>query len=158
MSAELMTPQWAAQVQQLLAGWPDEREKADPRKTDTYWRYFDRHRKAFEATFALGISGVPGQDGTRYLALTFGPDGAGPEAAILAEADALATAKVAMECTYQIWSDLVGGYEISKAMTYHQLPLTAGGAADLLRCVYFVHELIVAALRPQAARLAAAPA
>ena len=158
MSAELMTPEWAAQVQQLLASWPDDEGKADPRKTDTYWRYFDRHRKAFEATFALGISGVPGSDGTRYLALTFGADGAGPEAAILAEADALATAKVAMECTYQIWSDLVGGYEISKAMTYHQLPLTAGGAADLLRCVYFVHELIVAALRPQTARLAAAPA
>ena len=63
-----------------------------------------------------------------------------------------------MECTYQTWSDLVGGYEISKAMTYHQLPLTAGGAADLLRCVYFVHELIVAALRVETARLAAAPA
>jgi hypothetical protein len=158
MTAEFMTPEWAAAVQQLLAGWPDEQEKADPRKTDTYWNYFERHRKSFDATFALGVSGVPGQDGTRYLALTYGPDGAGPEAAILTEAEALATAKVAMECTYQIWSDLAAGYEISKAMTYHQLPLTAGGAADLLRCVYFVHELIVAALRVETARLAAAPA
>jgi hypothetical protein len=158
MSAEFMTPEWAAAVQQLLAGWPDEQEKADPRKTDTYWNYFERHRKSFDATFALGVSGVPGQDGTRYLALTYGPDGAGPEAAILTEAEALATAKVAMECTFQTGSDLAAGYEISKAMTYHQLPLTAGGAADLLRCVYFVHELIVAALRVETARLAAVPA
>lgn len=158
MTAEFMTPEWAAAVQQLLAGWPDDQEKTDPRKTDTYWAYFERHRKSFDATFALGVSGVPGQDGTRYLALTYGPDGAGPEAAILTEAEALATAKVAMECTYEIWSQLAAGYEISKAMTYHQLPLTAGGAADLLRCVYFVHELIVAALRVETARLAAAAA
>ena len=41
MSAELMTPEWAAAVQQLLATWPDEQEKADPRKTDTYWKYFE---------------------------------------------------------------------------------------------------------------------
>ena len=55
-----------------------------------------------------------------------------------------------MECTYQTWPDLAGGYDISKAMTYHQLPLTVGGASDLLRCVYFLHELIVAALRADA--------
>ena len=158
MSAELMTAEWAAAVQQLLAGWPDDQEKGDPRKTDTYWAYFERKRQSFQGTFALGVSGIPGPAGTRYLALTFAGDGAAPEAAILAEADALATAKLAMECTYQTWSDLAGGYEISKAMTYHQLPLTVGGAADLLRVVYFVHELIVAALRPETARPAVVPA
>ena len=159
MSAELMTPEWAAAVQQLLEGWPDEQEKADPRKIEQYWAYFDRHWKAFEGTFALGVSGIPGQAGTPYLALTFPGGGAAPAAAIVTEAEALATAQLAMECTYQVWTELVGGYDISKAMTYHQLPLTAGGAADLLRNVYFIHELIVAALRPEiSARLAAVPA
>jgi hypothetical protein len=159
MTAELMTPAWAAEVQQLLAGWPDEQEKADPRKIVQYWAYFERHQKAFEGTFALGVSGMPGQAGTPYLALTFAGGGAAPVASILTEEEALVTAKLAMACTYQTWTDLVGGYDISKAMTYHQLPLTVGGAADLLRCVYFIHELIVAALRPEISdRLAAVPA
>jgi hypothetical protein len=159
MSAEFMTPEWAGEVQQLLAAWPDDQEKADPRKIEQYWAYFERHWKAYEGTFALGVSGIPGAAGTRYLGLTFAGGGAAPVAAILTEAEALAPAPLALACTYPTWSDLVGGYDISKAMTYHQLPLTVGGAADLLRCVYFIHELIVAALRPQIAdRLAAVPA
>jgi len=58
----------------------------------------------------------------------------------------------------QTWAEMAGGYEISKAMTYHQLPLTKGGSVHLLRCVYFIHELIVVTLRPAADVPAPVPA
>lgn len=147
---ELMSEAWAAEVHDLLRDWPDETEKADPRKIDTYWRYFHRHRQSFNGTFALGISGLPGGTETRYLCISYDPDGACTSVTVADKPAALETAKLAMECTYQNWQAMAGGYDISKAMTYHQLPLTKGGSMDLLRCVYFIHELIVAALRPKA--------
>jgi hypothetical protein len=150
MSAEVMTEAWAQTVQQLLSSWPDEAAKADERKRETYWDYFDRKRKLFGGTFALGISSVPGADGTRYLALTFDDAGTCTQAAIIAEPDALATAKIAMVCGYQTWLDLLGGYDIGKAMTYHKLPLQAGSAADVMRYLYFLSELIEAAIRATA--------
>jgi hypothetical protein len=154
----LMSDEWAQEIQQLLRGWPDEREQSDPRKTETYWKYFDRKRSSFDGTFALGIRDLPGADGPQYVAITY--DGAGTCTAVAIEPrdQALAHATLAMECSYQVWQDMAGGYEISKAMTYHQLPLTKGGSVDLLRCVYFIHELIVVTLRPAADVPVAVPA
>lgn len=146
----LMSDEWAQEIHQLLQGWPDEQEKADPRKTETYWKYFERKRSSFGGAFALGIRGIPGADGTPYVVISY--DGAGTCTGVAIEPKdrALAHATLSMECSYQTWRDMAGGYDISKAMTYHQLPLTKGGSVDLLRWVYFIHELIVVTLRPAA--------
>ena len=146
----LMSQEWAQEIHQLLQGWPDEREQADPRKTETYWKYFERKRSSFAGTFALGIRDLPGADGPLYVAVTY--DGAGTCAGVAIEPgdQALAHAALAMECDYPTWRRMADGYEISKAMTYHQLPLTKGSSVDLLRVVYFIHELIVVSLRPAA--------
>lgn len=150
MTAGLMTEAWAGEIQALLQDWPDDVEKADQRKSETYWKYFHRHRQAFDGVYALGIRAIPGRDDTPYVAIAWGPEGTCTDVSVLPETEALATAKVAMECSYEDWLRMVNGYDISKAMTYHQLPLTKGGAMDLLRCVYFVHEQIVAVLRVKA--------
>jgi hypothetical protein len=148
--AELMTDEWAQEIYALLQEWPDQSERDQERKSDNYWKYFDRKRESFNGTFALGIRGIPGADGVPYLAISYNADGECTGVAVWTEAQALAQAKLAMECDYQTWRDLAGGWEISKAMTYHKLPLTVGTATELLRCVYFLHELITAALRPSA--------
>jgi hypothetical protein len=158
MSVPFMTQEWAEAAREILSHWPDEAEQADERKAESYWAYFTRKRDSFDGILALGVSGIPGESGTRYLALTFDAAGTVARAAILPEPEALASAKLALECTYQTWCDIAGGYDIGKAMTYHMLPLTVGGAADLLRCVYFVHEVIVAALRVDASLPAPAAA
>jgi hypothetical protein len=153
-----MSDEWAQEIHQLLQSWPDEQEKADPRKTETYWKYFDRKRSSFDGTFALGVRDIPGADGTPYAAITYDAEGTCTGVAIESKEQALAHAKLAMECDYQIWRDMAGRYEISKAMTYHQLPLTKGRSVDLLRWVYFIHELIVVTLRPAADLPVAVPA
>ena|ERR1700761_6577211 len=146
--AELMTDGWAQEIFTLLQHWPDETERAHERKTDNYWKYVERKRESFNGTFALGIRGIPGADKVRYVAITYDADGECTAVAIWTEAEALAQAKLAMECSYETWRGMAGGWDISKAMTYHKLPLTKGTATELLRCVYFLHELITAALRP----------
>jgi hypothetical protein len=151
MSAGLMSEAWAAEIQALLRNWPDDTEKADQRKSETYWKYYHRHRESFDGSYALGIRGIPGRDDTPYVAITWGPDGSCANVSVLPKSEALAVAKIAMECSYEDWLSMVNGYDISKAMTYHQLPLTKGGAMDLLRCVYFVHEQIAAIVRLKAA-------
>jgi hypothetical protein len=150
MSVPFMTDEWAQAARDVINRWPDEAEQSDERKAPSYWDYFSRKRDSFDGVLALGASGLPGETGSRYLALTFDADGSCSRAAILPEPQALATAKIALEGTYQTWQDLAGGYDIGKAMTYHKLPLRVGGSVDLLRCVYFVHEVIVATLRVDA--------
>ena len=158
MSVPFMSEEWAQAAREVINRWPDEAEQSDARKAPSYWDYFSRKRGAFDGVLALGVSGLPGESGSRYLALTFDAEGSCARAAILPEPQALATAKIALEGTYQTWSDLAGGYDIGKAMTYHKLPLRVGGSVDLLRCVYFVHEVIVATLRVTAGLPAAAAA
>jgi hypothetical protein len=61
-----------------------------------------------------------------------------------------------MECKSTDWQDILDGYDIGKAMTYHKLPLTKGGSLELLSCVYFLHELIIVLTRVETnARIAA---
>ena len=158
MSVPFMTEEWAQAAREIINRWPDEAEQADERKAESYWAYFSRKRGTFDGVLALGARGIPGESGSRYLALTFDAEGSCARAAILPEPQALATAKIALESTYQTWCDLAGGYDIGKAMTYHKLPLRVGGSVDLLRCVYFVHEVIVATLRVTAGLPAAAAA
>ena len=158
MSVPFMSEEWAQAAREIINRWPDEAEQADERKAESYWAYFSRKRGAFDGVLALGASGIPGESGSRYLALTFDAAGSCARATILPEPQALATAKIALESTYQTWCDLAGGYDIGKAMTYHKLPLRVGGSVDLLRCVYFVHEVIVATLRVTAGLPAAAAA
>jgi hypothetical protein len=150
MTEAFMTDAWAQAAREIINGWPDEAEQLDERKADSYWAYFTRKRDSFDGVLALGASDLPGETGSRYLALTFDADGSCSRAAILPEPQALASAKIAIEGTYQTWCDLASGYDIGKAMTYHMLPLRVGGSVDLLRCVYFVHEIIVATLRVDA--------
>jgi hypothetical protein len=158
VSVPFMTEEWAQAAREVINRWPDEAEQSDERKADSYWDYFSRKRGAFRGVLALGVSGLPGESGSRYLALTFDAGGSCGRATILPAPQALASAKIALEGTYQTWRDLAGGYDIGKAMTYHKLPLRVGGSVDLLRCVYFVHEVIVATLRVDAGLPAAAAA
>jgi hypothetical protein len=158
MTVPFMTEEWAQAAREIINRWPDEAEQSDERKAESYWAYFSRKRGAFDGVLALGVSDLPGESGSRYLALTFDAGGSCARAAILPGPQALASAKIALEGTYQTWCDLADGYDIGKAMTYHKLPLRVGGSVDLLRCVYFVHEVIVATLRVDAGLPAAAAA
>jgi hypothetical protein len=158
MSVPFMTEEWAQAAREVINRWPDETEQSDERKAESYWAYFSRKRGSFDGMLALGASGLPGESGSRYLALTFDAGGSCARAAILPEPQALASAKIAIEGTYETWRDLAGGYDIGQAMTYHKLPLRVGGSVDLLRCVYFVHEVIVATLRVDASLPAPAAA
>lgn len=144
-------------VKSLIASWPDEIERNDQRKGEKYWQYFDRKRAAFDGTFSLGVSGLPGEPGAQYIAVTFAPGGDVSAVRVVSRDEAIASSKIAMEAKLDDWVAIVEGYDIGKAMTYHMLPLTKGGSLDLLQCVYFLHELLTIMTRVDtSARLAAA--
>jgi hypothetical protein len=146
----LFTQQTADAVKAMIPGWPDAIELADPRKGENYWAYFTRKRAGFDGTFAFGVE-IPDQEETQYLAITFAEGGDVTSVEVMEQGPALKQAKIAMKANLKDWEAIVGGYDIGKAMTYHQLPLTKGGSLDLLRCVYFLHELIVILTRVEIA-------
>ena len=153
----LFTPAAAAAVKAMIPDWPDAIEFADERKGENYWAYFTRKKATFDGTFAFGIS-VPGQEDSQYLAMTFAEGGEVTSVEVMEQGPAIKQAKIAMECKLEDWEAIVAGYDIGKAMTYHQLPLRKGGSLDLLRCVYFLHELIVILTRVEISAQASIPA
>lgn len=132
--ADVFTPEGAREAEELLARWPDAAERADPRKTDAYWDYVTRKRAAFDGTFAFGVAG-------RFVTVTLGADGAAT-VRVSDEATALASAKLAVVADAGDWAEIVAGYDIGKAMTYHQLPLRVGTSTLMLRNAYLVHEIL----------------
>lgn len=155
-STHLFTADAAQQFASLIDAWPDAIEQGDERKGEKYWEYFSRKRASFNGTFAFGISGIPGEQAPQYLAITFGDGGAVTSVQTLDRDAAIKTSKIAMEATLDNWTAIVEGYDIGKAMTYHMLPLTKGGSLDLLRCVYFLHELLVILTRVETSAQVAA--
>jgi len=142
-STHLFSPDAAARFTTLIDSWPDAIEQGDERKGDKYWQYFARKREGFDGAFAFGVSGIPGESAAPYIRVTFGAGGAVTDVAVVDRDTAIKTSRIAMEATLDNWTAIVEGYDIGKAMTYHMLPLTKGGSLDLLRCVYFLHELLV---------------
>lgn len=139
---EFLSAEWLEAVRVALAAWPDDAARSDPRKAESYWRYVERKRSAFEGAFALGIRGAPGRgDDPVYVALRF--SGGTCVAVELVEASRIEDeVTLGLVCDYADWLEIVGGYDVGKAMTYHRLPLVVGTALDLLRVVYFVYELL----------------
>jgi len=145
-----LSPGWADDVRQLVNAWPDAIEQSDETKADSYWDYFHRILASYTGVIAMGFRDPPGYPGdVRFLALTFA-GGECAQSAVVSAEEALATASLALECTYPNWVDIINGYDIGKSMTYHKLPLVVGKSMDLLKILHFVHELVVAMSRVQA--------
>lgn len=140
--SNLMSQVGARAVHELLMDWPDETEQAHPYKGDSWWSYVDRKRKSFDGVLAFGIRGWRGNADTPYIVVEFDPAGTATEVDIVDEGHALTCARLAVEASYEDWLQIVRGYDIGKAMTYHKLPLRVGSAIDMLRNVYLVYELI----------------
>jgi hypothetical protein len=144
MAAQIFSDSAIAALPGIVASWPDAVELEDWRKGEKYWAYFERKRASFDGTFSFGVGD---EGGSQFVAMTFAEGGAITAVRVLDKATAIAESKIAMECTTADWAAIVDGYDIGKAMTYHQLPLRKGSSMDLLRCVYFLHELIVVLTR-----------
>lgn len=148
-----MSPEWADAVRGAVNSWPDDAERQNPLKKESYWAYVDRKRNGYRGTIAFRVRGgpdTPGRDDDACLVLTF-DGGTCTGAGIRPADDASRSADLLLECAYPDWLDIVGGYDIGKAMTYHKLPLVVGDAMALLKVVYFVHEILLAASRVEAA-------
>ena len=136
---DVFTPEGAAAAETLLAGWPDDAESADPRKTAAYWDYVTRKRTSFRGTFAFGVSG-------RFVVVTLDDLGTATVRAA-SETEALAEAQLAIAANAADWAEIVAGYDIGKAMTYHMLPLRVGSSTLMLRNAYLVHEILTVLTR-----------
>jgi len=141
-AVDFLSEEWLEAVRVSLAAWPDDAARSDPRKAESYWRYVERKRSAFEGAFALGVRRVPGRgESPVTVALRF--SGGTCVAVELVEAARIDDeVTLGLVCDYADWLEIVGGYDVGKAMTYHRLPLMVGTALDLLKVVYFVYELL----------------
>lgn len=149
-AAEFLSPEWLAGVRDRLNVWPDDAERADARKPESYWEYVARKAKTFDGMFALGIRDTPGRPGeTVFVGVTYA-DGVCAAVDVVPAERARAEARIALEVLYSDWLDIVDGYDIGKAMTYHKLPQVAGDALTLLRNVYFLHEILTVLSREPA--------
>lgn len=136
--AALFTEEWAEDVRQAINAFPDDDYRAT--KLDLFWNWIDVARKGFTGTWSLGTRTLDGS-GPAYLNLDI-KDGVVTKAAV--EDSAPGDAVFVLIGDYEVWKDIVEGYDAGKAVMYRRLRLEKGDAFRFFNRIYFFTESLVA--------------
>ena len=141
--AELFTKDWAEEVRNAINSFPDPEYRAT--KLDLFWNWIDVARKGVNGVWALGVKDLPSSgNGSRkpaYACFTISDGQAtGVEIADEPPEDAL----YVLTGRYEVWSDIVNGFDAGKAVMYRRLRLEQGDVFRFFNRVYLFTESLVA--------------
>lgn len=139
----LFTEEWAEEVRDAINSFPDPDYRAT--KLDLFWNWIDVAREGVNGVWALGVKDLPGAGNgsgrPAYACFTI-RDGKATAAEITDEppADAL----YVLSGKYEVWRDIVTGFDAGKAVMYRRLLLEKGDVFRFFNRVYFFTESLVA--------------
>lgn len=134
------SPEWAERARAAVDAGPDEALRAT--KLPTYWGWIDNVRATYDASWALGVTGLRA-DGPVYLKLSW-RDGTCHAAEITdggVDADYVLTGSVG------VWRDLLAGDDPGRIVMYRRLRLRSGDVLRFFQGIYFFVESLAAVAR-----------
>ena len=139
--AELFSTAWVGEVKEAINTYPDPDYRAT--KLDLFWNWIDEARKGFTGKLVLGVRDLPSNGSTQPAYATF-------EIAEGRVVSADSTDEIPEDATYvlagnyDVWKDIVGGYDSGKAVMYRRLRLEKGDVFRFFNRIYFFTESLVA--------------
>lgn len=148
MASGLFTEAWADEVKDAINGYPDPEYRTT--KLDLFWNWIDEARKGFTGMLVLGVRDLPSDGSSAAAYATFAiTEGRATEAAITEEVPEEAT--FVLVGNYDVWKDIVEGYDSGKAVMYRRLRLEKGDVFRFFNRIYFFTESLVALSKVPAA-------
>jgi hypothetical protein len=135
---ELFTAEWAEQVRRAVDQGPDERLRAG--KLPDYWKWIERARSGYGASWALGAGDLPG--GPAYLRLGW-RDGRCADAVIVGPGEPV-DATFVFVADLATWLDLLAGEDPGRIVMYRRLRLCQGDVLAFFRTIYMFVEAVAA--------------
>lgn len=134
--------EWVKAAKDAINAWPPEDYKNE--KLFLYWMWMDAAKPHVNATWALGVKGVPPEGRDLYAAFTF-EKGMCIDTKHVGAAEA-AEANFLLRGDYQRWKDMMQGYDVGKSIMYRKLMLD-GDVHGFFRTIYFYSESLIAMTR-----------
>jgi hypothetical protein len=139
--ADLFTQEWADQVKDAINSYPDDEYRAT--KLDLFWNWIEEARKGFTGMLVLGVRDLPSNGSTKPAFATFAVSaGRANETAVVDQVPDEAT--YVLVGNYDVWKDIVEGYDCGKAVMYRRLRLEKGDVFRFFNRIYFFTESLVA--------------
>ena len=139
--AELFTDGWASEVKEAINSYPDPEYRAT--KLDLFWNWIDEARKGFSGMLVLGVRDLPSNGGTKPAYATFAvKEGQVTDTAIVDDVPDEAT--YVLVGKFEVWKDIIEGYDSGKAVMYRRLRLEKGDVFRFFNRIYFFTESLVA--------------
>ncbi len=138
---DLFSSDWAAEVKDAINTYPDDEYRAT--KLDLFWNWIDEARKGITGKLVLGVRDLPSNGSTRPAFATFViNEGRVTDTVVLDEVPHEAT--YVLVGNYDVWKDIVEGYDSGKAVMYRRLRLEHGDVFRFFNRIYFFTESLVA--------------
>lgn len=139
--ADIFTTEWAAEVKEAINSYPDDEYRAT--KLDLFWDWIAEARRGFSGMLALGVRDLPSNGSTKPAYATFEiSQGQVTSTGIADEVPEETT--YALVGNYDVWRDIIQGYDSGKAVMYRRLRLEKGDVFRFFNRIYFFTESLVA--------------
>lgn len=139
--ADLFSSEWVADVKEAINSYPDPEYRAT--KLDLFWNWIDEARKGFTGTLVLCVRDLPSNGSTKPAFATFDISEGRVTAADVVDA-VPDDATYVLAGNYDVWKDIVEGYDSGKAVMYRRLRLEKGDVFRFFNRIYFFTESLVA--------------
>lgn len=140
MSTEFFSQAWADEGRDAINTFPDDAYRET--KLFMYWDWIAAAKDKFNGSLAFLIRDLPnnGSSGPSSVTFTFA-DGSCTEAKASGESP---EASFVLAGNYDVWKDIIEGYDAGKAVMYRRLRLEGGDVFRFFNRIYLFTESLVA--------------
>lgn len=136
MATDFFSPEWAQAAKDAVNAGPDEQARAQ--KIDRFWEWIDDAKEKVNCQLGLAVRDLPG-DGEDCILLDL-EKGVCTEAHLARREDAEQSATYLLSGSYADWREIMGGYDMGKAVMYRKLLLEKGEILQFFRSAYYWTE------------------
>lgn len=136
MALEFFSDDWAHAAKEAVNAGPDEEARA--KKIERFWEWIEKAKEHVNCQLGLTVSGLPG--GKRDCLLLDLEEGRCTAAHLTTRAQADQSATYILGGSYADWQEIMGGYDMGKAVMYRKLLLEKGEVLEFFKSVYYWTE------------------
>jgi hypothetical protein len=134
---EFWSRDWAKAAKQAWNAGPS--AEARSKKIARFWEWIEKAKQHVDCRLALAVDGLPGS-GARDCLLLDLVQGRCVRARLATRADAEATATYILAASYRDWREIMGGFDLGKAVMYRKLLLEKGEVLVFFKSIYYWTE------------------
>lgn len=128
--------EWAQAAKEAVNAGPSDEVRA--RKIPRFWEWIDKAKEYVNCQLALAVDGLPAS--RRDCLLLDLEHGRCVRARLATRDEAEAGATYLLAGSYRDWREIMGGYDMGKAVMYRKLLLEKGEVLEFFKSIYYWTE------------------